>query len=104
MNHTTKHTPGPWLVAEQTQYNNRRAVCADNGYINVCVCFGTVLSDEPDHPMNAIRDANARLIAAAPSLLSALQLCCHRLSEYPDAIGGIALEGGLAAIAKTINQ
>ena len=59
----TKHTPGPWVEKYGTLYgsNGEKVVCSSNG-----LAFGSVNS-WPDAA------ANARLIAAAPELLEALQ-------------------------------
>lgn len=65
MTHETKHTPGPWRIT-------------DGG--NVCNCVGHTLHDE-GHVCIAFAqpvpegEANARLIAAAPELLAALEWC-----------------------------
>lgn len=59
-----KHTPGPWHV-------DGRDVCAWDGKIEttICECY----SHTSIGRSNA--EDNARLIAAAPDLLSALQEC-----------------------------
>lgn len=69
----TAHTPAPWESDSRTHQN---ATYMQSGHQNenggwvVCTCWG------PD------RDANARLIAAAPELLAALAACEQMLSEY----------------------
>lgn len=61
MTSTTQHTPGPWVIDRNTIYNpeTKRAIYAS----------GEVAIKERD----AIGQANARLIAAAPELLEALK-------------------------------
>ena len=62
------HTPGPWRV-------NGASVWSDAGYV-------AELSSPrgPDE-----RDANARLVAAAPELLAALERCIAVFNELADA-------------------
>jgi hypothetical protein len=52
---SNKHTPGPWSINERAQ-----VVAADGGHIAYVECAPVI--------------ANARLVAAAPELLEALQL------------------------------
>lgn len=66
-----KHTPGPWRVefhADDTGRNleGRISTCADFGYIQWDNFAKVCATDEEGK-------ANARLIAAAPDLLEALQ-------------------------------
>ena len=63
------HTPGPWRV-------NGASVWSDAGYV-------AELSSPrgPDE-----RDANARLIAAAPELLAELKQCALEAEEAPNLI------------------
>ncbi|MDO9345069.1 MAG: hypothetical protein Q7T99_16450 [Pseudomonas sp.] len=66
----TKHTPGPWLIQDSTVYalNERRPpvnrfhASVDSGYDN---CDKRISREEVN--------ANAKLIAAAPDLLEALE-------------------------------
>lgn len=75
----TKHTPGPWKV---TTWDKTNAVDG----------FETVITDNRGHGLatftqfgnNAKVNANARLIAAAPELLQALQGFLYR---YPNNVG-----------------
>lgn len=53
----SRHTPGPWKV-----YNDGTDVCDDSGHI--AACEGTGYDETV---------ANARLIAAAPSMYEALK-------------------------------
>lgn len=58
----TKHTPGPWI------YNDTTA--------QVHPPHSAAIAEVYDHDMN--REANARLIVAAPELLAALQKAVAR--------------------------
>lgn len=64
----TKHTPGPWVACGYGDYSDYdgkcRVVLGEGGDIRTAVVLGF------DTPEN---EANARLIAAAPDLLEALQ-------------------------------
>jgi len=78
---TTQHTPGPWNYDE---YNGSLWITDDSG-------IGTIAQLIPE-PNKGIWDedkANARLIAAAPELLAALQSLIQYLPEediyYEDA-------------------
>ena len=68
---SNKHTPGPWTI---TVYppddDDAEDLCAyiDGNGTHVSHCM------PPDGANKELRDANARLIAAAPELLEALKL------------------------------
>lgn len=68
---TTKHTPGPWASVGTT-------VQAES--IRGADCQDAELSQEQHR-------ANARLIAAAPELLEALENVLNRIAELEDAKG-----------------
>ena len=61
----TKHTPGPWIPARKANCTSCRhpAILRDGGQVATATWQGS----------EAATDANARLIAAAPELLEALQ-------------------------------
>jgi len=68
---TTKHTPGPWYVGSGT-YEGRNiysvaSVTDDEGFT-----YQPIVASAEDDGIKCW-DANARLIAAAPDLLEALQ-------------------------------
>ena len=77
---TTKHTPGPWKAG--TLERGRFVVSAprSNGRA-ICVMRNTQEQD-PEHERNLEADANARLIAAAPDLLNALNDAYECLSDH----------------------
>ena len=74
----SKHTPGPWVSIESVLFD-RPEIC-DEKDRRVAVC----LSYYPMH--EDTRTANARLIAAAPDMLEALE----DLVEWADAVKGRA--------------
>ncbi len=81
------YTPGPWMVATSNSW--RRIVSTAGGYTPVCEPI-TQNDGHPDlHFRNGGEDGpDARLIAAAPCLLDALQRSLNWLASYP---GGGAL-------------
>ncbi len=86
---TTNHTPGPWYVTGRlTRYVEARI---DGGLIQEVAACGPT---EADGGYGPHQEANARLIAAAPDLLEALEM----LIEFPNT--GPATSTARAAIAK----
>lgn len=65
---STKHTPGPWRVAEAMD-GTMTEVMAGEIYIAPAVWQASAVWDR----QQSEREANARLIAAAPEMLSLLQ-------------------------------
>ena len=92
----SKHTPGPWEYFEQRHWRGEKMYgCVRGGgmvIVNGCAPGGT----EEDN-------ANARLIAAAPELLAALELALTTLSSVAcnesDEIDNVKTE-----IANAINK
>ena len=64
---TTKYTPGPWLYSTGSVYKAKPL--DDNGYPTSAISH---MDRENPDTFGAERDANARLIAAAPDLFLAL--------------------------------
>lgn len=65
----SKHTPGPWVVDESTDGRSKgfiRHQTEEGHSVAICRVTGTYWSHEQ-------REANRRLIAAAPELLEALE-------------------------------
>lgn len=106
------HTPGPWIVEEFCAAdscdgeNAETAICAyanPDGTDGVAVAHVNrwTFKDQPPTPESA---ANARLIAAAPELLSALVA----IAEFGEANGGAfalsAAKTARAAIAKATGE
>lgn len=68
---TTQHTPGPW----KAEISTVRTVSEDQkeGGFRIADCYGIGSTQA---------NANARLIAAAPDLLEALERCAQTLEAY----------------------
>ena len=83
----SKHTPGPWRVVDSW---NDHMVEGQNGE--------EIIWQDGPHNTPAIKEANARLIAAAPDLLEALVM----VLDDPNALDGRprTYEIVCAAIAK----
>ena len=65
----TKHTPGPWMAVRNNAYwevNPQHKTVG--GPFSVADCCPS----DPEHPDGGLQEANARLIAAAPTMLEAL--------------------------------
>lgn len=97
----TKHTPGPWFVSENAVKPALRPYAIYSRHD--CIC--DVLSEIEEGPTD--RDtANARLIAAAPELLEALEELADlmdlvRSGEYkPDSF---STQPARAAIKKAVS-
>ena len=71
-----KHTPGPWRVETRPDGLGGKDVLVYGGSLPVCDCFMALASSTP-----AEERANARLIAAAPTMLQALKLAFNDLAE-----------------------
>ena len=103
MSTTTQHTPGPWHIGSG---NGEGSIFAENGRMRletggttlypICHNVSTWNIDEDD--------ANARLIAAAPELLTALETCVSELNQLAflanDKLANAAIEKGIEAIRK----
>lgn len=85
----SKHTPGPWVKKgiHWTGKNNEI----------VFVSNGPAFGSESDFES---AKANARLIAAAPELLEALEDLCECILETRGPSATLALKSARAAIAK----
>jgi hypothetical protein len=96
---SAKHTPGPWTANKPTQSNGRAEVHA--GPMLVAQAFNWLLDAEGDEQCWA----DARLIAAAPDLLSVLQELeesADYWSEYDVPLG--IVDRIRAAIAKATGE
>jgi hypothetical protein len=93
---STQHTPGPWKVKAGTNavLAGRKQICS---HVNAASALPVNILEDQE-----IAQANARLIAAAPDLLEALQdalcalECCGK--DYP------AASKAKAAIAKATGE
>lgn len=93
-----KFTPGPWIIHELTTFEDRISPAADP---TVCIArTGNWLFHEKGE-----QHANARLIAAAPCLLEALQAIVTELMDGDDlSATQIARHAGRAAIEKATGE
>ncbi len=82
-----QHTPGPWHVYPGPAQGFRAEAVKDSGHYSVAQLSGER------------RDANARLIAAAPAMLAALELYV-----ISDGRGGAIKQRGEAAIAQALGE
>ena len=103
----SKHTPGPWVVVGRlTKYVEARLV---GRLIQEVAACGPTMADEG---YGQQQEANARLIAAAPELLAALEGMEKWASSihdgYPPSTASIAAapyrEAARAAIAKATGE
>lgn len=91
----SKHTPGPWLTDRNNVHTGQIATvhhCAGNDWVEIW-------SDKwIEHGLGeAVQEANARLIAAAPELLEALDAL---LNALPSATAHPAIKMARAVMAK----
>lgn len=70
---TTQHTPGPWTAKVIDTVNDAPA------YWHITDSCRGVVGD-----VQSVNPFDARLIAAAPDLLAALEACLHRLDSHDD--------------------
>ena len=99
----SKHTPSPWVVVGRlTKYVEARI--GDGLIQEVAACGPT----KADNGYGEQQNANARLIAAAPDLLEALQdvdaLWMHHSVAHGDGKIGPLHEKVIAAIAKATGE
>ncbi len=79
---TAKHTPGPWSVSKVGLTNDGgRPVVTDDVRIAVVDCQSEVSRKEAWRAECEERDANARLIAAAPALYETLKVFLEQYLE-----------------------
>jgi len=80
-----KHTPGPWVIAHKSNIRDG-AIWAANECVYVAQVYN--VERQTDASRADERQANARLIAAAPELLEALEACLSALDlEYGECDG-----------------
>jgi hypothetical protein len=80
----SKHTKGPWVV-DGKHYRGT----LDEHYHAITAGCGYHLNDEDDgfEIAGCISTANARLIAAAPELLEALEMAVAEYEKLPHSLG-----------------
>lgn len=81
----SKHTPGPWTFGEGQQWGDTRFYISQQDgapytpdYSDVATLIAETISGE----RVAIQQANARLIAAAPTLLMALEFLLDQAESF----------------------
>jgi hypothetical protein len=75
----TKHTPGPWRVSEGMTPDTLLVRDDEHGIAQVWAAY------RPDGPLEVgTKEANARLIAAAPELLEELRNCVRHNADILD--------------------
>ena len=90
----TQHTPGPWVFTPEVNMAGMRYVRQApeaNGSNEICRVEGW---------RDGIGEANARLIAAAPELLEALQKLVRAIDRMPSNPADGLADEARAAIAK----
>jgi len=102
------HTPGPWSITSEDG-DGLYVTAPDDGNAddpwNIALAFAAC--GYPGDPRSGSTQANARLIAAAPDLLEALQLVLSIVA--PEGAGSAFISAGTertarAAIAKALDQ
>ena len=81
---TTQHTAGPWRIARQTPTERRILVTKDGERVLACCSTGYESPRKGPIPKEE-RMANARLIAAAPTMLDALRTALQAIGDTYDA-------------------
>lgn len=76
----SKHTPGPWIVNTDKDYENGKPSCI---WTSKGPSYGTICAMTKEYP-EKFNLANARLIAAAPDLLKV----CIRTKAYLASLPG----------------
>jgi len=98
---TSKHTPGPWAVHDHPTdpYQYGHHVTTEDG-LTICSVTYQLPVNTPHGVEEATRVANARLIAAAPELLEALQTLVDAVDPestgWSEAVAAIAKATGSA--------
>ena len=106
-----KHTPGPWVVSKDSN-KVRRIFAGESGpQVATASVFANWMPVERLAEAHATADANARLIAAAPDMLEALQSAQESIATfigvhgYPsDSGAGDVLQEVSAAIARATGE
>ena len=90
----SEYTPGPWVAHRNSAFWEIDADTSEGLFK-----LGDVCASDPEHPDGGLQEANARLIAAAPELLEALEMMLD-MSEMGGFGKSAAEDTARAAIAK----
>lgn len=92
----TTHTPGPWTAVPSKFRDGELIVQAGMPSNRILARFGDL------YPLDEIDHANARLIAAAPKLLEALEFVVEQFTDMDEMafVQRAAIRRARAAIAK----
>lgn len=107
---STPHTPGPWEIRHESTDPEWAVVVATGGRIVANVNAETGPDIPPLVSTKMPRDANARLIAAAPDLLEALQRTVEALEYWlprhgdPEGANSAMMVNARATIAKATSD
>ena len=91
----SKHTKGPWRISGYNE-NMGYPEPVIAGMVNGCTAYVAVCID-----CQGMTEANARLIAAAPCILEALEAMCAEFRGYDLPYGSEAYAKAISAINKT---
>jgi hypothetical protein len=114
----SKHTPGPWIVIDQQHpYNDGSKSHIERGiytqhihpqlkdhYPVVCMSVGIGMTGAMPIQFVNIKEADARLIAAAPELLEALKVFCSLGRADSSTDWNVAFNEGAKAIEKATGE
>lgn len=90
----TRHTPGPWKMHSNIGRKSEPGVIAD-----AAPCIIAIMGNHKEWPVEA--EANARLIAAAPELLEALEDMLSLAKSYDVGQNSAIVDRASALIART---
>lgn len=76
----SKHTPGPWAIKPHGVVVGGQFHTYTNGSAQSQLAMATILHNSDSPNANEERDANARLIAAAPELAEAADRQCANIA------------------------
>ena len=97
----SKHTAGPWFILDfRSQGEEQIAISAAS---KPSAVISRIRNDVSGLPLNDEDEANARLIAAAPELLKALELAVKQ-NQHDMLLTGEELRQCEAAIAKARSE
>lgn len=85
----SKHTKGPWIVEAFPEEGGDFAISAESG-VFVAISIGGIPNEI----------ANARLIAAAPELLEALEMCLKEILHIQSEIAMLARQENYLSAAR----